>query len=572
MSKVAASDADSIRYQKISDAYRELMKEYDGNEFLSARIVPFYSENKYYVVVYEVFRDVRLVFTPPSSVGKFGGETDNWMWPRHTGDFSIFRVYANKDNKAANYSADNVPYKPKYSVPISIKGYQENDYAMTVGYPGSTERYMTSYGITQMVESTHKPRIEVRGVKQDIWKKAMNASDAVRIKYANKYAASSNYWKNAMGMNEAIEKQKIIPQKQDLEDRFKRWVAEDVTRKSVYGEVLPYQQEVYRGTMGLMEINTYFYETFINGIELPKFATTVKQIAQYVPDENKASSVESHMKGTYTDYESNLDKSVMPALLKLYADRVPKAYLPSIYAKIEEEFDGDYNKYAEWFYNNTKLLTLVGAQTLVVDDEALAADPAVELANSIAETTKKISSLLRPEMEKTKRGDRLFMAGLMEMDQKKAFYPDANFTQRLSYGSIKSYSPADAVQYEYYTTPRGIFEKEVPGDPEFNVQQYILDALKKGDFGQYADKKGTLYVNFLSNNDITGGNSGSPVLNKNAELIGLAFDGNWEALSGDITFNDKVQRCINVDIRYVLYIVDKVMNCQRIIDEITIKK
>ena len=576
---ITPTDSDSERYVKISKEYQMLMKGYESNEFLSARMVPFYSENKYYIVVYEVFKDVRLVFAPPSSIGKFGGETDNWMWPRHTGDFSIFRVYANKQNGAANYSPDNVPYKPKYSVPISIKGYKENDYAMTVGYPGSTERYMTSHGITQMVESTHKPRIEVRGVKQDIWKEAMNASDAVRIKYANKYAGSSNYWKNAIGMNEAIEKQRIIPQKQELEDRFSKWVSADASRQDKYGNVLPSLQSEYEGSMDIVAISTYFNETFLNGFEIPKYASTVKQVLnQKDSDAEGAASkqvtqISAQLSNTYKDYEVDLDRKVMPALLKLYVERVPAEYLPSIYEKIEDEFNGDYDKYAEWVYNNTKFKSMDDLiSTLNNDSDKLDSDPVIELANSIEKMRSYISSIANEKRANIGHGNRLFMAGLMEMEANKAFYPDANFTQRLSYGSIKSYSPADAVQYSYYSTQRGIFEKEVPGDPEFDVQPYILDNLKKADFGRYADKSGIMYVNFLSNNDITGGNSGSPVLNKNAELIGLAFDGNWEALSGDITFNDKVQRCINVDIRYALYIVDKVMNCPRIIDELTIKE
>ncbi|MDR2956392.1 MAG: S46 family peptidase [Prevotella sp.] len=569
-SALSADDSEDVRYEKIDSLSQVYLDRYKDNEFLRAEIIPFYSDNKYYVVVYEIFRDVRLVFTPPSSVGKYGDETDNWMWPRHTGDFSVFRVYANKDNKAANYSSDNVPYKPKYSVPVSIKGYKENDYAMTIGYPGSTERYMSSWGISQMVESDHKPRIEVRGAKQEIWRKAMNASDAIRIKYASKYAGSSNYWKNAMGMNEAIAKLKVIENKEELESDFANWVTKS-NNQPKYGEVLSMMKDGYISTMETAKIRTYLFETFYMGIEITRIANTALFINR-MEDADKENELRGRLTNTYKDYEPTLDKEVMPVLLKIYAESVPSEYLPQIYETIENEFNGDYNKYAEWFYNNTKLTTLDGIISLIAtgDEDSIMNDPAIILAQSLQPMLIKLQEAAAPYTSSIDKGERLYMAGLMEMQPKKAFYPDANFTQRLSYGSIGGYNPADAVYYDYYTTSQGVLDKYIPNDPEFDIQQYIRDDLAEGDFGRYADKDGKMHVNFLSNNDITGGNSGSPVFNGNAELIGLAFDGNWESLSGDILFEPEVQRCINVDIRYVLYIIDKVMKCPRIINELEI--
>ncbi len=570
MSAISPDDSESIRDQKIDSLSNEYISKYKENEFIRAQVVPFYAENKYYLVIYEVFKDVRLVFTPPSSVGKFGGETDNWMWPRHTGDFSVFRVYANKDNQAAGYSSDNVPYRPKYSVPVSIKGFKDKDYAMTIGYPGSTERYMSSWGISQMLESEHKPRIEVRGAKQDIWREAMNASDAVRIKYASKYAGSSNYWKNAMGMNEAIAKLGVIRDKEKLEDKFSLWVASS-GKEAKYGDVLSSLKNGYTSTMDAAKIQTYLYETFYNGIEVTRFANTALFVTRMDSTERE-SDVKARMTNVYKDYEPSLDRKVMPVLLKLYAERVPAEYLPSIYSKIEREFAGDYDKYAEWFYNNTKLTSMEGMLSLVMSDsENMASDPAIELSKSLEPAMNKLRESLSPYYPEIGKGERLFMAGLMEMEPNKAFYPDANFTQRLSYGSVGGYKPADAVYYDYYTTSQGVLDKQKPGDPEFGVQEYILDDLAKKDFGRYAAPDGKMHVNFLSNNDITGGNSGSPVFNGKAELIGLAFDGNWESLSGDILFEPDLQRCINVDIRYVLYIIDKVMKCPRIIEELQIK-
>lgn len=571
-SALLPGDSEEVRDNKIDSLSEIYLEKYKGNDFLRASIVPFYSHNKYYLVVYEVFKDVRLVFTPPSSVGKYGDETDNWMWPRHTGDFSVFRVYANKDNKAAHYSPDNVPYKPKYSVPISIKGFKDKDYAMTIGYPGSTERYMSSWGITQMIESEHKPRIEVRGAKQDIWRKAMNASDAIRIKYASKYAGSSNYWKNAKGMNEAIAKLGVIKDKEELESKFSQWVANS-NNQDKYGDVLSMMQEGYTSTMDIAKVRTYLIETFFSGIEVTRFANTALFVTK-MDNANKENELRGRMTNAYKDYEPTLDRQVMPVLLKIYAERVPAEYLPSVYETINKKFKGDYDKYAEWFFKNTKFTNLDNLIALITKgkEKDILKDPAIELAKSLEPCLMALQKGSAPFYPMISKGERSFMAGLMEMEPDKAFSPDANFTQRLSYGSIGGYKPADAVFYDYYTTGQGVLDKYIADDPEFDLQQYIREDLKNGDFGQYADVDGKMHVNFLSNNDITGGNSGSPVFNGQAELIGLAFDGNWEALSGDIVFEPELQRTISVDIRYVLYIIDKVMKCPRIIDELSVIK
>ena len=572
-STIKKGDDEMTRYTKIDSLSREYLKKYEDQPFIKTQIVPFYSENKYYLVQYKVFHDVRMVFTPPSSVGKFGGETDNWMWPRHTGDFSVFRVYADENNNPTSYSEDNVPYNPKYSVPVSLKGYEDKSYSMTIGYPGRTQRYMASWGIKQMVESEHKPRIAVRGVKQDIWRKAMNADDATRIKYASKYAGSSNYWKNAMGMNEAIAKLGVIEDKQKLETEFANWISKKKDRKNKYGNTLELLERGYTNSMQSTELMTYFIETFYSGIELIRMANTYMTVLKNEETE-RSESIRGRMTKAYKDYDATLDQQVVSALMSHYAASVPVEYLPSIYTRIKEEFNGDYDLYADWLFKNTKIASLESGEKLIdlEDKDLILADPAMELSASVADIFEKLSISIKENAADVSQGSREFMAGLMEMNPKKAFSPDANFTQRLSYGSVGGYSPADAVWYDYYSTTFGVLDKAVEGDPEFGVQDYILNHIKSGDFGQYADKDGTMKVNFLSNNDITGGNSGSPVFNGQAQLIGLAFDGNWEALSGDIVFNSELQRCINVDIRYVLYIIDKVMECPRLIDELTIVK
>ncbi|MFZ6037058.1 MAG: S46 family peptidase [Bacteroidota bacterium] len=572
LSKIPSVLSEIQRELAIDSISETLTQEFENNPFKSARIVPFYSGNKYYMVVYDVFRDVRLVVTPPESVGKFGGETDNWMWPRHTGDFSVFRVYADQNNQPAEFDPANVPYKPRYVVPVSLNGYQKGSYSMTIGYPGRTQRYMSSWGIQQMVESENKPRIEVRGVKQEIWWNDMTKSDETRIKYASKYAGSSNYWKNAIGMNEAIDHLNVIAEKKELENRLASWIESDPARKEKYGNTLNTLEEAYTNSNEIAKYTTYFLETFQNGIEIIRFSNTILQFNTNGTEQEKREFINDRILRAYKDYDPQLDKKVLPALMKLYAERVPKEYQPDVYETINKKFKGNYEKYAEWLFKNSKFTNLDDLLTLLksADTKRLTKDPAMQLALSVKDMGYELSSRMMSDYEKILRGEREFMAALMEMNPDKVFYPDANFTQRLSYGSIKGYAPRDAVWYDYFSTAKGVMEKYKPGDPEFDLKPFVIEALNKGDFGQYADKDGNMRTCFLSDNDITGGNSGSPVFNDQAELIGLAFDGNWESLSGDILFEPEMQRTISVDIRYVLFIIDKVMNAPHIVQELTI--
>lgn len=574
LSQIPAGLSEIQRSNAIDSISDAMIDKYEDDPFTSARIIPFYSGNKYYKVVYDVFRDIRLVVTPPSSVGKYGGDTDNWMWPRHTGDFSVFRVYADKDNKPARFSENNVPYQPKYVVPVSMAGVNDGDYAMTIGYPGSTQRYLSSFGIKQMMESQNKPRIEVRGVKQDIWWNEMTQNDTIRLKYANKYAGSSNYWKNSMGMNEALVKLGVLGEKEELESRLSQWIDSSEQNSAKYGDLLSSLKEAYEGSAEDAKYVTYFMETFNNGIELIRFANTILQFNPGGTDEEKADFINDRILEAYKNYEPRLDHDVVVSLMELYAKRVPEKYHPDIYNVINEEFGGDYKAYADWLFANSKFTNLEDLLELLktADTEILTQDPAMQLAISTKDMGYEISGNMLSSYESIMKGERELIAALIEMDNKKDFYPDATFTQRMSYGSVKGYVPYDGAWYNYYTTEKGIMEKYKEGDPEFDLQQYIRDAIKSRDFGQYAAEDGTLRINFLSDNDITGGNSGSPVMNANAELIGLAFDGNWEALSGDIIFDPDMQRTISVDIRYVLYTIDKIMNAPHIIDELKLVK
>ena len=574
MSQIPSMLSEVQRQQVIDSISRALTEQYRDDQFTQARVVPFYAGNQYYMVVYDVFRDVRLVVAPPSSVGKFGGDTDNWMWPRHTGDFSAFRVYADANNKPAAYSEDNVPYTPKYVVPVSLAGYKENDYAMTIGFPGTTQRYLSSWGIQRKIDSENKPRIEVRGAKQEIWRDAMNKSDAVRIKYASKYAGSSNYWKNSMGMNEAIANLGVVKEKEKIEKELGEWIENNPEAKAKYGNTLASLKEAYESTTEGALHSTYFMESFRNGIEIMRFANTLLAFDVNNTEKDKEDFINDRILNSYKDYEPELDKKVLPVMLSLYASRVPAENLPDIYDTINDEFGGDYQKYAEWLFNNSKFTNLDDLMVLLKqeDNKDILEDPAMILALSVRDKGYEISSTMFASYENILKAEREFMAALMEMNPDFAYSPDANFTQRLSYGTVKGYEPRDGVWYNYYTTTQGVLEKETPGDPEFNVQPEILSEIRKGDFGQYANEDGELVACFLSDNDITGGNSGSPVFNGNAELLGLAFDGNWEALSGDIVFEPKMQRTISVDVRYMLYTIDKIMNAPHIIEELRLAK
>ena len=546
------------------------------NEHKRIQVRPYYANNKYYLITYDVFSDVRLVFAPPGSVGKFGGDTDNWMWPRHTGDFSVFRVYAGKDNAPANYSKDNVPYRPKYHATVSTEGYEKNDYAMTIGFPGSTSRYIPSFAVENRMKDQNEPRIEVRGIKQDIWRAAMNTDQATRIKYASKYARSSNYWKNSIGMNKALVKLGVLDQKRAEEASFEEWVAASGKKAQAYKGILTEMEGAYKKLGNLERQSMYLREALIGGTEIVLAArglgdpTKVKKLAS-TPKEQLAQQLNDQ----YKDYVPSLDQKVLPAMLDIVRQRIDADRIAPIFELINKEYGGDTKAYADDLfaksvipYKDKLLATLMQPNAA----EILSKDPAALLSEKVWEIYTAFSMELKPFYEPIDRGNRLYFAGRRLQNPAKPMPSDANSTMRMSYGTIKGYSPADAVEYDYFTTSRGILEKNNPASTEFNVFPSFLELVKKGDWGRWADKKdGKLHVAFISTNDITGGNSGSPVFDKNGRVFGLAFDGNWEAMSGDIEFEPNLQRTIIVDIRYVLFTIDKWGKCSRLIDEMTIK-
>lgn len=560
---VAGIDDEMERMQAIQMAASMIEAKYEGDPHTAVAVYPFYEHNAYYLVIYDVFTDVRLVFAPPVSMGKFGGDTDNWMWPRHTNDFSVFRVYAGKDNKPADYSADNKPYKPRHYAKVSTIGVKEGDYAMTIGFPGSTDRYLSSWGVVNRMENENAPRILVRGLKQGVWTKYMESDPAIRIQYANKYASSSNYWKNSIGMNKGLRALDVVKNKQEIERKFSEWVAADKARTAKYGFVLDSLRIPLEARGKIMKNFTILSEA-LSGTEFRAFSA--------MPSEDlKAFDADA----LYKDFNPIVGKAVLPVMLKVTKEQVDPAYLPSIFATIDKDFGGDYEKFAEYVYDNSVVLHKDRMVQALKNYEMLKAahetDPAVQVMKSYSEQINN----LRGELMKTgamyQKGRRLFMAGLQEMSDE--YLPsDANFTMRLSYGNVGGYKPYDGAWYDYYTTQQGIFEKENPQSSEFAVQPELLKKFKNKEFGEFADKDGNLHLCFISNNDITGGNSGSPVFNGDGNLIGLAFDGNWEAMSGDIEFEPNLQRTISVDIRYVLWAIKYWGKADYLVDELTLVK
>ncbi|MCD7926982.1 MAG: S46 family peptidase [Bacteroides sp.] len=544
-----------------------------NDTLLRAEITPFYAGNEYYLSVYKDYYDVRLVFAPPSSVGKFGGDTDNWVWPRHTGDFSVFRIYADKDNRPAAYSPENVPYHPDYFAPVSLGGYEQGSFCMTMGYPGSTSRYLSSFGIEERVNTDNAAMIDVRTIKQAIWKDAMEKSDDIRIKYASKYAQSSNYWKNSIGMNQAVKELKVIEKKQALEKQLQEWIRRKPDERGKYAQVLTELELNYRNRRSAARAMAYFGESFANGPELITAALAVLNF-DFEAEETELERNMRQLLEVYANMDLDVDKQVFVAMLKEYAAEVEKEYLPEIYSLIDKKFKGNYQAFVDDLYERSALKTPRGFEQVVKGDSTyvLFEDPAASFAIDMLVKFYEFNNSVEDASMKIQQNERLLNEAVREMEADKDFYPDANSTMRLSFGMVGGYSPKDAIEYTYYTTTKGIFDKirQYKGDSDFDVLSSVVDLLKRKDFGRYAAKDGDMNVCFISDNDITGGNSGSGMFNGEGELIGLAFDGNWEAMSGDLVFEPNLQRCIGVDIRYVLYMIETYGKASRLVDELKI--
>ncbi|KAB4249950.1 S46 family peptidase [Bacteroides uniformis] len=571
------TEIDALTSPFLSKLAKEELEKSDlkGKPGIEVRALPFYAGNKFYMFYYKVYSDVRMVAAPPSSVGKFGGETDNWMWPRHTGDFSMFRIYADANGEPAEYSESNVPLKTPKFLPISIKGLNEGDYAMIMGFPGSTERYLTQSEVKQRMNAVNQAMIDMRGVRLEVLRKYMDASDKTRIQYASKFAGSSNYWKNSIGMNKAIIDNDVLGAKAEIEKKY----ASFAQGKPEYEGVVEKIDAIIEKSTPTLRQLYYTNEALRGAIEFGSTYLIMDNIKKALEEKNDSllqaskKQLENAYDGIHNkDYDHEVDRAVAKAILPALAKALNADELPSFYQTINGEFKGDYNAYVDNIYDNSILSNRKNLDKSLAKPtvKAIEKDPATAYSRSKNE---KLQELGKQYMELESGMELLhkaYIRGLGEMKQPVPSYPDANFTMRLTYGNVKSYSPRDAVHYDYYTTTDGILEKENPEDREFVVPAKLKELIQKKDFGRYAMADGTMPVCFLTTNDITGGNSGSPVINGEGQLIGTAFDGNWESLSGDINFNNDLQRCIALDIRYVLFILDKLGNCSHLIKEMNI--
>lgn len=544
-----------------------------------ATVSSFYGGNYFYLLVYERYTDVRLVGTPPSSIGKFGFDTDNWEWPRHTGDFSIFRVYSGPDGKPASFSNENVPLNPKHYLPVSTKDLNKGDFAMVLGYPGRTQRYYTSYEVDELLRITNPNRIKIRGTKQEIWMADMLSDQKINIQYASKYSSSSNYWKYSIGQNRGLERLNVKAKKQEIENHFETWVAENDERKTRYGNALDLIRTSIEGRAEYQNAQQYLSECFYQGCEILQMnqVATPLLTGLQVSDPGKFTDLTSGLKTTitefYKDYNPATDKKSMKALIRLFRNDVPAKFHPDFFTTvIDKKFKGDIDKFVDnlfersVFSNEAKILSFLEDPSL----KAIQSDPVHLTALSINKVTREVAGNLSKFDADLNAGRRMWIAALMEMTPEKTLYPDANSTMRLTYGTIQDYDPKDAVTYKFFTTLQGMVDKYKKGDYEFDLPQRLIDLNNNKEFGRYASPKGYMPVCFLTTNDITGGNSGSPVLNGNGELIGLAFDGNWEAMSGDVAYESELQRTIVVDSRFVLWVIDVFSGAGHLVDEMTI--
>ena len=536
---------------------------------LHISIDPFYEGNKYYATTYQDFPDVRLVFTVPKSMGKFGGETDNWMWPRQTSDFSVFRIYADpKTNGPAAYSKDNVPYKPANWAPVSLEGYKDKDFAMTIGYPGSTNRYLSSYGIQQRRDINNAVQVQARGIKLAILKRYMDKSEKTRIQYEDKYVGAANYWKNSMGMNKCIDSIGLIRQKAEYEAKIQRWLDEKKVKDPSVDVDFAKLSRLYQESNEPALVQAYWRESFWKVSEFIQRAFDITRGAiEPQGPENDPKGQYILFKDNSNDWNLALDKEMTAAMLKNYAEHVPAQYLPEAYNEIKTKFGNNYKKYVDWLYSKSMLL--VKGHKFYNDEKTLE-DPGILLGVQLVMVYQKVLADYATKEDAIANEEKKLCEAKVQMEMDMPHYSDANFTMRLSYGQVGGYM-LGGFDSNYYTAAESIVEKMKKGKKleDYKVEPVMMELMSAKDFGRYADKTtGKMQLCFLTNNDITGGNSGSPMFDGKGRLIGLAFDGNWDSLSSDINFDRKLARCIGVDIRFVLYLMDKWGHADRLLNEI----
>lgn len=580
----ALSKKNDKKAQKSFDKEKEeLEKKASENGKYVAVVSEFYNGNQYILIIYQVFNDVRFVAAPPRSLGKYGGDTDNWVWPRHTADFSMFRVYANSKNEPADYSPSNVPYHPKKYLPISIKDLKENEFSMVMGYPGRTNRYETSYGVELAINETNPAIVKIRDMKLAIMRKAMRKDPAVNLKLASSYASIANYWKYYIGQTEQLKRLKVVAEKQNQEKDFSAWAQKNDEQDK---DLMSQFNKIYATYRPYATHSVYYREAFA-GSALAKLAANTKSIYDLLSEKrvNQTevyAAVEKLKKvrnNILENFVPEVEQEIFAKTSEIYYNDVPKSQLPDIYQKlIFKQFSKDslpatFENFAQYTFKNTFLLNNDAFNRFCAQPSlaTLNADPAVQYALSFVNN---FNEFYLPKQidfynEKEKLS-KAYIAGLMKKNEGELFYPDANSTMRVSYGKVAGYNPRDGVHYDYETTLNGLLAKYIPGDYEFDLPKDFLKLAKEKDFGRYGNSNGDLITCFITNNDITGGNSGSPVIDAYGALLGLAFDGNWEAMSGDIAFDKKYKRTICVDIRFVLWLIDKYGGAKNLINEMTI--
>ena len=564
----------------------EISKKASEEGKYKARVTSFFDGNEFYLFVYKIYTDIRLVGAPPSSIGKFGGDTDNWMWPRHTGDFSMFRIYANTDNEPAIYSENNIPYSPKHHLPISIKGVKDGDFAMIMGYPGRTDRYLSSWGVQQKIEIEYPAFVKSRDLKLKIMKKHMNADKSVSINYASNYAQVANYWKNRIGMIKSLTDNGTIAKKEQIEAELEKWINENPERQKEYGSIFDIYKKYYSTTNTTIAGDQYLMESGLMGSSFGLFNFRLSQQkdallkAEDEEAKKKASEkIEIFINEFFDGIYIPLEKELTTKMWELFYKNTPIEQQPEDFIKIVKEYDNDFEALVNDIFSKSVLTNKARLKDAIANisenQEILKEDIGIKTYTTFIA---KYFADMYSNPDKTELKDklttakRLYIKALRESNPDKKYYPNANSTMRLTYGKVMSYEPKDGVEYKFYTTLKGVMQKEDANNPEFVVAPKLKELYNNKDYGQYANADGTMPVGFLTNNDITGGNSGSPVINGKGELIGAAFDGNWEAMSGDIEFENNLQRTISVDVRYILFIVDKFAGAQNLIDEMTIVK
>ncbi|HOD09132.1 MAG TPA: S46 family peptidase [Flavobacterium sp.] len=580
LSKVNPSMSEADREKAINQEIAAIEKENNEGGKYTVSVRPFFQGNEYYYFVYQDYKDVRLVGTPPESLGKFGGDTDNWEWPRHTADFSMFRVYANADGSPAEYSENNVPLKPKHYLPVNIGGVKENDYAMILGYPGRTNRWMPAGGIEQNVKFAYPAWVEGAKTGMDNMKKYMDQSDALNLIYASKYASTANYWKNRQGMIDALSKFGTAKTKAGQEKKFNTW-ANKPANKAKYGNVVENINKFYGLTNEKSRHDNYLQQLFRTTSFGTIGRTLGRQLDAYVKADaakraQLAPAIEEMATEMYKEIHIPAEKDLLAAQLKLYATKATGYAIAPAVKKIGDENNNDFTKYVNAAFDLSIFTSLdrIKAFLAIPNQAMLESDPLYTLTNDMITHFNTKSDEIAKAQNDYSASFRLLVEGLRESKIGTIKYPDANSTLRLTYGKVRSL-PADKrndATINNYTTLAGQVKKYKKGDQEFDLPVKVLEMQKDKNYGRFADKDGSLHVNFLTDNDITGGNSGSPVLNGKGELIGLAFDGNIEAMAGDVIFDAKLQRTINVDIRYVLWVIENFSGAKHIVDEMTLVK